>query len=46
LRPLRNPREATYEDIAAKLDRTVATVGEHLRKAEARLMAEIVPASG
>jgi len=42
----RNPREATYEDIAAELDRTAATVGEHLRKAEVTLMAEIVPASG
>ncbi|PSP89577.1 bacterio-opsin activator [Halobacteriales archaeon QS_4_69_34] len=41
----RDPREATYEDIAAALGRTAGTVGEHLRKAEVTLMREIVPTS-
>jgi len=30
-----NPREATHEDVAAALDRSAATVGEHLRRIEA-----------
>jgi hypothetical protein len=37
------PREATYDDIAADLDLAPVTVGEHLRKIEARLLKEIVP---
>ncbi|WP_246984414.1 helix-turn-helix domain-containing protein [Halorientalis marina] len=37
------PREATYEDIAAALDLAPVTVGEHLRKIEARVLTEIVP---
>jgi len=37
------PREATYEDVAAELDLAPVTVGEHLRKVESRLFAEIVP---
>lgn len=38
-----NPREATYKEIAAKLNRTDGTVGEHLRRIEKYVMAEIVP---
>lgn len=34
----RNPRAASYEDLAAVLDRSTGTVGEHLRNAEAKLM--------
>jgi predicted DNA binding protein len=37
------PREATYEDIAASLDRSKGTVGEHLRKIEAKMMHHLVP---
>lgn len=37
----RVPREATHEDIAANLDLSTTTVGEHLRKIEARLLSEI-----
>jgi predicted DNA binding protein len=37
------PREATYEDVAAKLDLAPVTVGEHLRKVESRVFAEVVP---
>lgn len=36
-------REATYKDIAALLDRTDGTVGEHLRKVESKVMKELVP---
>lgn len=32
------PREATYEEIGDELGLTAATVGEHLRKAEAKLV--------
>jgi predicted DNA binding protein len=32
-----NPREATHEDIADRIDRSPATVGEHLRKIESRV---------
>lgn len=32
-----NPRQATHDDIAAALDATASTVGEHLRKVEARV---------
>ena len=35
------PRRATHEDIAAELDLSTTTVGEHLRKIEARLLSEI-----
>lgn len=35
------PREATHEDIAAVLDIATTTVGEHLRKIEARLLSEL-----
>ena len=37
----RNPREASYEDLASILDRSTGTVGEHLRNAEAKLMAAL-----
>jgi len=37
----RNPREANYADLAATLDRSTGTVGEHLRNAEAKLMAAL-----
>jgi predicted DNA binding protein len=36
-------REATYKDIAAILDRTDGTVGEHLRKVESNVMKDLVP---
>ncbi|WP_254820886.1 helix-turn-helix domain-containing protein [Haloglomus halophilum] len=36
-------REATYKDIAAALDRTDGTVGEHLRKVESKVMEDLVP---
>ncbi|MDB2294162.1 helix-turn-helix domain-containing protein [Halorubrum ezzemoulense] len=39
----RDPREATYEDLAAELDCAVGTVGEHLRKCEAKLLSRLVP---
>ncbi|WP_276255103.1 helix-turn-helix domain-containing protein [Halomontanus rarus] len=35
------PSRASHEDIAAELDCASSTVGEHLRKAEARLVAEV-----
>ena len=38
----RNPREATQEDVAAVLDCSPGTVGEHLRKAEARVFSQFV----
>lgn len=37
------PREATHEDIARELDLTGGTVGEHLRKIEATVLAAIAP---
>jgi predicted DNA binding protein len=37
------PREATHEDIAERLDRSDGTVGEHLRKIEAKVMEAITP---
>jgi DNA-binding NarL/FixJ family response regulator len=39
----RVPREATHQDIADHLDRSDGTVGEHLRKIEAKMMAAIAP---
>ncbi|MFB6141736.1 MAG: helix-turn-helix domain-containing protein [Halorientalis sp.] len=35
------PREATNEDIAADLDCSTSTVGEHLRKIESRIISEL-----
>ncbi|PSP98284.1 bacterio-opsin activator [Halobacteriales archaeon QS_4_70_19] len=35
------PRRATHEDIADTLDLSTTTVGEHLRKIEARMLSEI-----
>lgn len=37
------PRRATHADVAATLDRTGGTVGEHLRKIEAMVLTTIVP---
>jgi predicted DNA binding protein len=37
------PRQATHQDIADYLDRSDGTVGEHLRKIEAKMMAAIAP---
>jgi len=37
------PREATHEDIAERLGRSDGTVGEHLRKIEAKVMEAIAP---
>lgn len=37
-----DPRNATYEDLAERLDCSVATIGEHLRKAEARILSRVV----
>jgi len=39
----RVPRQATHQDIADYLDRSDGTVGEHLRKIEAKIMAAIAP---
>ncbi|PSQ32950.1 bacterio-opsin activator [Halobacteriales archaeon SW_12_69_24] len=39
----RVPRQATHQDIAEDLDRSDGTVGEHLRKIEAQVMAAIAP---
>jgi predicted DNA binding protein len=36
------PRQVTYEDIAAQLDCSAGTVGQHLRRIEARLMSTLV----
>lgn len=38
------PREVTYQEVAAELDLSAGTVGEHLRKAEAAVLSNIVPA--
>ncbi|WP_254837636.1 helix-turn-helix domain-containing protein [Natronomonas marina] len=35
------PRQATHQDIADDLDLSTTTVGEHLRKIEARMLSEI-----
>jgi predicted DNA binding protein len=35
------PRRATHQDIAEQLDLSTTTVGEHLRKIEARMLSEI-----
>jgi len=37
----RDPRQATHADIAAELDCSAATVGEHLRKIEATVFGEL-----
>lgn len=37
------PREATHEDLASQLDCSAGTVGEHLRKIEARVLSELMP---
>ncbi|QLH76691.1 helix-turn-helix domain-containing protein [Halosimplex rubrum] len=37
-----NPREATHDDLAADLDVSPATVGEHLRKIESRVFSGFV----
>lgn len=37
-----NPRQATHEDVAEHLDCTASTAGEHLRKAEAKVMPRTV----
>ncbi|MCX2818858.1 helix-turn-helix domain-containing protein [Haladaptatus sp. F3-133] len=37
-----NPRRATHEDVAELLDCTASTAGEHLRKAEAKIMPRTV----
>ncbi|WP_227378370.1 helix-turn-helix domain-containing protein [Haladaptatus halobius] len=36
------PRQATLEDIAAKVDRSRATVGEHLQKIESKVLSRLV----
>jgi predicted DNA binding protein len=38
-----DPREVGYRELAEELDRSPATVGEHLRKAEARVLSSVVP---
>jgi predicted DNA binding protein len=37
------PRQVTHQDIAGELDCSGGTVGEHLRKIEAKLLSEITP---
>ena len=37
------PRQATHEDLATQLDCSAGTVGEHLRKIEARVLSELMP---
>lgn len=39
-----NPRTATQADVAAELDLSPATTGEHLRKIEARVLSQLVDA--
>ncbi|OLZ39885.1 hypothetical protein A6E15_02320 [Natrinema saccharevitans] len=36
------PRKVTYGDIAARLDCSAGTVGQHLRRIEARLMSSLI----
>lgn len=38
----RNPREATHQDIAAEIGVSPGTVGEHLRKIEARVFTQLM----
>ena len=37
-----NPRQATHEDISVTVDASPSTVGEHLRKIEARVFTQLV----
>jgi predicted DNA binding protein len=37
-----SPRQATHNDIAAKLDRSTGTVAVHLQKVEAHIMPEVI----
>jgi predicted DNA binding protein len=37
------PRQATNEEIAADMDCSTSTVGEHLRKIESRIISEVGP---
>jgi DNA-binding CsgD family transcriptional regulator len=37
------PRQVTHEDLAANLDCSAGTVGEHLRKIEATVLSELMP---
>jgi DNA-binding CsgD family transcriptional regulator len=37
------PRDVTYEDIARDLDCSASTVGQHLRRIEARILSKITP---
>jgi len=37
------PRQATQADIADELDRTMSTVGEHLRRVEATVLSAVAP---
>lgn len=37
------PRDVTYEDIARDLDCSASTVGQHLRRIEARILSTITP---
>lgn len=37
------PRDVTYEDIARDLDCSASTVGQHLRRIEARILSQITP---
>ena len=38
----RNPREATYEDVASEVDCAAGTVGDHLRSAETKVMGALL----
>lgn len=38
-----SPRKATYEDIAGSLDCSPSAVGQHLRRAEAKVMSAVKP---
>jgi predicted DNA binding protein len=40
------PREATYDDIAAEVDCSATTVGNHLRKIEAAVLRDVTPSVG
>jgi predicted DNA binding protein len=37
------PRRVTYRDIADRLQISAGTVGEHLRKIEAKILTDVVP---